>query len=449
MLHRAFGIVLTAALLAAPSTAQSGPLLVAYQARLTDASGVPLTGAQTVTVSVYGAATSGSPLYVETHAVSMLNGVATLLLGSVNPMPASLFQGAERWVGITVAPDVEMSPRLRISSVPYALNALDVAGADIHPNSVTVNGILVIDSTGQWVGSPTGLVGPPGPAGPAGPAGPQGDVGPPGAMGPVGPQGLQGDEGPAGPKGIQGDVGPAGPEGPVGPQGLQGDEGPAGPQGMPGDAGPAGPEGPAGPQGAQGDEGPAGPKGVQGDSGPGGPEGPAGPDGAEGPAGPPGSPGPDGAEGPAGPQGAPGPIGPEGPAGPQGYEGPARFFVPLIVGQAILTDAPPTGAEDFSNGGSRFVVDLSTASNAIGQVVLSDIPAPGGVVRFEYSTDGGATWETLVDMGPGYTAGQLKASAPTPIPAGAKVVTCLLRTIVTGDGLADPRVRKSGLMILP
>ncbi len=419
MLHRAFGIVLTAALLAAPSTAQSGPLLVAYQARLTDASGVPLTGAQTVTVSVYGAATSGSPLYVETHAVSMLNGVATLLLGSVNPMPASLFQGAERWVGITVAPDVEMSPRLRISSVPYALNALDVAGADIHPHSVTVNGILVIDSTGQWVGSPTGLVGPPGPAGPAGPAGPQGDVGPPGAMGPVGPQGLQGDEGPAGPKGIQGDVGPAGPEGPVGPQGLQGDEGPAGPQGPQGDVGPMGPEGPVGPEGPEGDPGPAG---------------------AQGPA---------GAEGPAGPQGAPGPIGPEGPAGSQGSEGPARFFVPLVVGQAILTDAPPEGAEDFSNGGSRFVVDLSTAENAIGQVVLSDIPAPTGVVRFEYSTDGGTTWGTLLDMGRGYTAGQLKASPPTPIPAGAKVIACLLRTIVTGDGLADPRIRKSGLMILP
>ncbi len=419
MLHRAFGIVLTAALLAAPSTAQSGPLMVAYQARLTDASGVPLTGAQTVTVSVYGAATGGSPLYVETHPVSMVNGVATLLLGSVNPIPASLFQGAERWVGITVAPDVEMSPRLRISSVPYALNARDVAGADIHPNSVTINGILVIDSTGQWVGSPTGLVGPPGPAGPAGPAGAQGGVGPAGAIGPVGPQGLQGDEGPAGPKGLQGDAGPAGPEGPVGPQGFQGDEGPAGPQGPQGDVGPMGPEGPAGPEGLEGGPGPVG---------------------AQGPA---------GAAGPAGPLGAPGPIGPGGPAGSQGSEGPARFFVPLVVGQAILTDAPPTGAEDFSNGGSRFVVDLSTASNAIGQVVMSDIPAPGGVVRFEYSADGGATWGTLVDMGPGYTAGQLKASAPTPIPAGAKVLTCLLRTIVTGDGLADPRIRKSGLMILP
>ena len=46
---------------------------------------------------------------------------------------------------------------------------LDVAGA------VAVNGTKIIDATGKWVGSPTGIQGP---VGPQGPAGPQGPVGP-------------------------------------------------------------------------------------------------------------------------------------------------------------------------------------------------------------------------------------------------------------------------------
>jgi hypothetical protein len=47
-----------------------------------------------------------------------------------------------------------------------APDRLTVAGA------VNVGGVRVIDATGRWVGSPTGLQGPPGPVGPQGPAGP-------------------------------------------------------------------------------------------------------------------------------------------------------------------------------------------------------------------------------------------------------------------------------------
>jgi hypothetical protein len=38
--------------------------------------------------------------------------------------------------------------------------------------SLALNGTTIIDATGNWVGSPTGLVGPQGPPGPQGPAGP-------------------------------------------------------------------------------------------------------------------------------------------------------------------------------------------------------------------------------------------------------------------------------------
>ncbi|HEU5137466.1 MAG TPA: hypothetical protein VFU13_20150 [Steroidobacteraceae bacterium] len=57
----------------------------------------------------------------------------------------------------------------------WAPDLLTVAGP------INVNGVRVIDGTGRWVGSPTGLqgpVGPMGPMGPTGPVGPQGPAGP-------------------------------------------------------------------------------------------------------------------------------------------------------------------------------------------------------------------------------------------------------------------------------
>jgi hypothetical protein len=126
-----------------------------------------------------------------------------------------------------------------------------------------------------------------------------------------------------------------------------------------------------------------------------------------------------------------------------------RYFVPMVVGQFSTNNAPPGGEEDLGSGNSRFEIDLSTAVNVVGQVNFSVIPAPTGVARFEYSTDGGTTWSTLLEMGKGYVADQLKIGPATPVPDGAKVEFCLLRMVVTGDGVADPRCRKAGLMFRP
>ncbi len=252
-----------------------------------------------------------------------------------------------------------MTPRQVVSSVPYATRASTVeqVTGDITPNTVSVNGSLVIDETGAWVGSPAGLEGPQGetgaqgPAGQVGPQGPQGETGAQGPAGPVGPQGPQGEtgaQGPAGPAGPQGesvamwsaDLGDC-PTGGVGlqlgagdihyvcngAQGLQGLPGLPGPQGETGAQGPAGPTGPQGETGAQGPAGPTGPQGETGAQGPAGPTGPQGETGAQGPAGPTGPQGETGAQGPAGPTGPQGETGAQGPAGPMGPEGPAGVAV--------------------------------------------------------------------------------------------------------------------------
>lgn len=45
-------------------------------------------------------------------------------------------------MGITLRGESEMAPRTQLVSVPYALNAGDVRGADIHPDSVHAGNYL-------------------------------------------------------------------------------------------------------------------------------------------------------------------------------------------------------------------------------------------------------------------------------------------------------------------
>jgi len=97
-------------------------------------------------------------------------------------------------------PDMFMIPEGNLgvgTSNPQA--KLDIFG------SLAINGNIVINSNGQWVGDSAGLVGPQGPAGPPGPPGEAGQ------------QGLRGFRGPQGEQGPQGETGPQGEQGPPGP----------------------------------------------------------------------------------------------------------------------------------------------------------------------------------------------------------------------------------------
>ncbi len=201
------------------------PALLGQQGRLLDADGVPVSGTVHIVFTLWSAATEGSTLWTEPHDILLDDGYFAVTLGLTNGIDPAIFAGSPVYLGLTVESDPEMTPREEIVSVPYAVMATDVTG-DINPTSVTVGGTMVIDADGQWVGDPTGLVGP------EGPQGPKGDTGDTGAQGPVGPKGDTGDTGPQGPQGVQGPQGLTGPKGDTGATGPQGPEGPQGPSGV-------------------------------------------------------------------------------------------------------------------------------------------------------------------------------------------------------------------------
>ena len=91
---------------------------IPIQGRLTDASGNPLNGDHNLLFRFYDTPTGGSPLCASSQTVTLQNG-----LFSMNPSCGQLyFDGRQLYLGVAVDGGSEMTPRLRIYAVPYALS---------------------------------------------------------------------------------------------------------------------------------------------------------------------------------------------------------------------------------------------------------------------------------------------------------------------------------------
>lgn len=96
------------------------PTTIHYQGYLTDASAVPQNAELAMRFRLYTDASGGAAAWDETHgSVSVQSGRFSVELGSNSAFPADLFT-VPLYLGITVGADAEMTPRLRLGSVPYA-----------------------------------------------------------------------------------------------------------------------------------------------------------------------------------------------------------------------------------------------------------------------------------------------------------------------------------------
>jgi hypothetical protein len=100
------------------------PRLINYQGILTDTEGSPITGTHDLTFKIYDDSLATIPYWSELHAsVDVDEGLFNVILGRYTVIPDTLFASGERWMGITVDVDPELSPKMRITSVPWALRA--------------------------------------------------------------------------------------------------------------------------------------------------------------------------------------------------------------------------------------------------------------------------------------------------------------------------------------
>jgi len=105
------------------SRAVNIPNLVDFQGRLNDSLGNPLTSTESILFSLYDTDSGGVALWSETQSVDVVDGLFHVTFGSVNPLSETDFSGPDRWVGVTVGTDPEMTPLIRVGAVPYALQS--------------------------------------------------------------------------------------------------------------------------------------------------------------------------------------------------------------------------------------------------------------------------------------------------------------------------------------
>jgi hypothetical protein len=78
-----------------------------------------------LTFKIYPDSTLGTMAYwTEVHAsVEVSEGLYNIILGSVTELPDTVFQGEERWLGVTVDSDPEIRPLMLVTAVPWAFRA--------------------------------------------------------------------------------------------------------------------------------------------------------------------------------------------------------------------------------------------------------------------------------------------------------------------------------------
>lgn len=117
-------LVMTASIASAWSDPGSNvPNLITYQGKLLTAEGLPLTNnAQSITFSIYNVNIGGEAIWTETQSVNVVNGLYTVVLGSVSALPSDLTANAGLYLEVIID-GTPLVPRTRMHSVPYALMA--------------------------------------------------------------------------------------------------------------------------------------------------------------------------------------------------------------------------------------------------------------------------------------------------------------------------------------
>ena len=149
-------VVALCALLISSSAAFGAPTRFVQQGELLDSAGAPLTGNPGLVFSLYDAATGGNEVWREERVVAVEGGTYSVILGTQVPLDDQLFAAGSLWMQLTVGGDI-LSPRQEIVSVPHALRsavAERVEGGPVDTSELSIDGSLVIDDQGNWLGTP-------------------------------------------------------------------------------------------------------------------------------------------------------------------------------------------------------------------------------------------------------------------------------------------------------
>jgi len=145
-------------LLSLSSAAWAVPAQLTHQGRFVDSAGSPLTDDTTITFRLVDSDSGGTTLWDEEQIVGLTNGFYSVVLGADedgNPLETDVLEQWPLWLEIQIAGKPAMVPRLSVGSAAYARVAgiaEEVAGGPVDASEVSIDGTVVIDETGAWVG---------------------------------------------------------------------------------------------------------------------------------------------------------------------------------------------------------------------------------------------------------------------------------------------------------
>ena len=145
--------------LALTTMVAAAPMQIDHSFRALDSAGTAVNGEHLVTTRLYDAMEDGSLLWTSATTVQFANGYGHVPLSGGTPeLSTEVFSHPEVWLEVQVGTGPPLSPRTRLSSVPYALAAEHAATAD-SAATAAIAGRVVLD-TGDGTGACTdGMLG--------------------------------------------------------------------------------------------------------------------------------------------------------------------------------------------------------------------------------------------------------------------------------------------------
>jgi hypothetical protein len=149
-------VLVALASLLCSSLAIAAPTRLNQQGRLLDGDGAPMTGSHGLAFTLHDAETDGNEVWREERLVQFEEGYYSIVLGELVPLSDLVFAAGPVWLELNVDGAV-LSPRHEVVSVPYALRAAvaeSLEGSTVDVDEVSIGGNVVIDGSGNWLGTP-------------------------------------------------------------------------------------------------------------------------------------------------------------------------------------------------------------------------------------------------------------------------------------------------------
>jgi len=147
-MKRHTSMLLFLGLLTASAVAASVPSQMNVQGRLLNA-GSPMTGSHAAVFTIYDDPAAGSVLWTESSSLSVQGGIFDATIGSVSPLPATLFDAQPRWLEVTVDGNT-LAPRVRLTTNAYAFRAQRADTADVALSGASGDAAWSTDGSNAW-----------------------------------------------------------------------------------------------------------------------------------------------------------------------------------------------------------------------------------------------------------------------------------------------------------